>query len=383
LESPEEILENALRRVEKATTSGYSVPFISDIVLVELVELISRNPQNRAAVRLVLSCTLAKASDSSRDARMPYTEIDSEAAFSGRTYDERYIRPFSLKYHLPVNDTTAFLTPALRNRNTVLTPELNLVGRPPIVYQAALKLLDGLQKDNITSLDLLAELLRWLILIRDEKKVRLELLLRGVYDASLGEIPLSVEEIIVLLEQHLQSPNSSRLPVLIVAAAYQTGGVLLGEEIRDLESHNAADKQTGSVGDIEVILPDDNNVITGYEMKMRKITVSDVEIALNKILQNSTIQNYVFITTEYIDKQVQEYARSLYAKTGGREISILDCLSFARYFLHFFYRRRLEFVNTYQKLILEQPDSAVPQSLKESWLALRQAAELRPETMDA
>jgi membrane-associated phospholipid phosphatase len=33
------------------------------------------------------------------------------------------------------------LTPALRNRNIVLTPEVNLVGRPPILYKTTNTLL--------------------------------------------------------------------------------------------------------------------------------------------------------------------------------------------------------------------------------------------------
>ena len=36
----------------------------------------------------------------------------------------------------------------------------------------------------------------------------------------------------------------------------------------------------------------------------------------------------------------------------------------------------------YQQLLLSQPDSAVGQPLKEAWLALRQAAEARPDVTD-
>ncbi len=379
MESPEEILKNALRRVNETMQQSYLIPFISDVESTKSAELISRNPQNRAAVRLVLACALAKACDSSRDARMPYTEIGLASAFSGRTFDEKYIGPFSLKHQLPVNETTAFLTPALRNQSSILTPDLNLVGRPPVVYQSALQLLSAVESSDISAENLLAEIIRWLILLREEKKLRLNSLLKEVRETGVGALPLSAEEIVILLEQHLQSPNSSRLPVLIVAAAYETGGILLGEEIRNLESHNAADKQTGSVGDVEVFLSDEENVVTGYEMKMRRVTITDIEIALHKILAHEKLQNYIFITTEPIDKNILEYARSLYESTGGKEIVVLDCISFLRYFLHLFYRRRTLFLDAYQKLLLDQPDSSVPQILKETWLTLRQAAELRPE----
>ncbi len=69
------------------------------------------------------------------------------------------------------------------------------------------------------------------------------------------------------------------------------------------------------------------------------------------------------------------YAASLYEKTAGVEIVILDCIGFLRHFLHLFHRLRMEFLEEYQKLALSEPESAVSQPLKEAFLALRQAVE--------
>lgn len=377
--SPEEILKNTLRRVGEHLLQRYSVPFFEEQSYVEAAELISRNPQNRACVRLVLACALAKSHEPRFDIRKPYTQIGDPDCFSGRTYDETYLGTFLRQHRLPTNDTTAFLTPALRNRNTTLTLEINLVGNPPVVYQAALELLNAVYEKKITAEDLLAEIFRCLVLLRDENEQRLKLLLRSVQDTTQGMIPLSSEEIVILLEQHLQSPNASRLPVIVVAAAYEAVDDFSGEKTNGLEGHNAADRQTGSVGDVEVTLVAEEDVITGYEMKTRRVTIADIDIALQKIVHHEKIQNYIFITTEFIDKEVNEYAKSLYEKTGGREIVILDCIAFLRHFLHFFHRHRAKFVDNYQKLLLAEPDSAVGQPLKETWLALRQAAALRPE----
>lgn len=41
-----------------------------------------------------MSCLLAKIHKPELDVRKPYTEIGSNDAFSGRTYDEQYITPF-------------------------------------------------------------------------------------------------------------------------------------------------------------------------------------------------------------------------------------------------------------------------------------------------
>jgi hypothetical protein len=86
-------------------------------------------------------------------------------------------------------------------------------------------------------------------------------------------------------------------------------------------------------------------------------------------------QNYLFVTTDKIDLDVLEYAKEFYEETGGTEIAILDCIGFLRHFLHLFHRIRADYLNAYQTLVLNEPDSAVSQTLKEAFVALRQAAE--------
>ena len=76
-----------------------------------------------------------------------------------------------------------------------------------------------------------------------------------------------------------------------------------------------------------------------------------------------------------IEEQVKEYAASIYDRSGGMEVVVLDCIGFLRHFLHLFHRLRMQFLEIYQKLVLAEPESAVNQPLKEVFLALRQAAE--------
>ncbi|HXZ05551.1 MAG TPA: hypothetical protein VEH81_11995 [Ktedonobacteraceae bacterium] len=108
-------------------------------------------------------------------------------------------------------------------------------------------------------------------------------------------------------------------------------------------------------------------------MKTRRVTQNDIDRALQKI--NYKIDNYIFITTEDISEQVHDYAASIYERTGGIEVVILDCIGFLRHFLHLFHRLRMLFLEAYQELLLKEPESAVSQPLKEAFLALRQAAE--------
>ena len=175
------------------------------------------------------------------------------------------------------------------------------------------------------------------------------------------------------------------MPVLVVAAAYLTAAPELGEQIRLLLSHNAADRQTGALGDVEVELTPDGRLVTAYEMKQKRVTIEDISIAVDKIERApQRIDNYIFITTDTIDDEVRAYARSLYEQTGGIEIAILNCLEFLRHFLHLFHRNRTNFLDIYQELLLTEPDSAVSPQLKEAFLILRQTAhehlELRQNT---
>ena len=171
--------------------------------------------------------------------------------------------------------------------------------------------------------------------------------------SSTGVLPLSSEDIITIIEQHLRSANASRLPVLVVAAAYEAAKDFLGERILPLEGHNAADKQTQSLGDVHITLIDDDEVVTVYEMKAKRVIRNDLDVALLKIEQhkgNRKIDNFIIITTEEIDEQVKSYASSLYAQTGGIEFVVLDCIGFIRHFLHLFHRIRIPFLDTYSTL---------------------------------
>lgn len=341
------------------------------------IEYVCECISNRAGVRLLMACLLAKVHKPDINPTKPYTEIGSDDCFSGRTYDERYISRFIADKDLPCNPTTAFLTPALRNIDNPLSTDLEIIGRPRQVYIDTISLLHFVEDEKIDASELLVDVIHRLILIRNSKKESLSKKLEELKNHS-AEIILSSEETITLIEQHLSCKHSSRLPVLIVAAAYNAAKNRIGEQIRPLLSHTAADEQTGSMGDVEVCLINDENVRTVYEMKMKKVLREDIDRAIQKIANGGeSIDNYIFITTDEIDENIFEYAKSMYEKLGQREIAILDCIGFLRHFLHFFHRLRRRFIDEYQELVINEPESAVRHELKEVFLHLRQVAETR------
>ena len=96
------ILDNALHRVEGST----AVSVLADPEIIARVEIVARNLQNRAAVRLVLSCALAKVHRPNVDIRKPCTEIGGSDSFLERTYDEQHLALFITENHLPCNNIT-------------------------------------------------------------------------------------------------------------------------------------------------------------------------------------------------------------------------------------------------------------------------------------
>jgi hypothetical protein len=141
---PEVILDATIRRAETDITRS----FIVDERMRSDINYVALNLSNRAGVRLLMACLLAKLHRPDVDIRKPYTEIGDPDVFSGRTYDERYITNFISRYGLPCNSTTAFLTPALRNHSATLTTDIVLVGKPPQLYRS---MLNRWRKSNLES----------------------------------------------------------------------------------------------------------------------------------------------------------------------------------------------------------------------------------------
>lgn len=367
--SPARLLDLAYGRASK----NINKPLVRDRRAVSDIEFVCRC-SNQAGTRFLMACLVAKLSDPTLDIRRPYTEIGGPGIYSGRHYDEAYVAPFAFKHGLPVNPTTSFLTPAFRTNKTTIEPGVELVGRPKKLYAIIIALLTELHGGTLKPDDVLAEIIRWLLLIREERKQRIETLFASLKTTA-QDSALPAESIVTLITQHMALPKSARLPVLIVAAAYQAARNHLGERHLPLRGHNAADKQTGALGDVEIALRDDGDVVTVYEMKAKRVTPEDIEVAGQKLAAASQpVDNYIFITTDKIDEEVKECAAGMYARIGV-EFVVLDCIGFLRHFLHLFYRIRMQFLEAYQSFLMNEPDSAVSPSLKEAFLALRLATE--------
>lgn len=368
--TPDDILSEAF----EAATANLEVSHVDNAEQRSQIEFICRNLQNRAGVRFLMACLLAKLHKPSLDIRMPYTEIGGDDCYSGRHYDETYISSFVEEHDLPCNATTAFLTPAFRNHEVMLSKNATLMGRPRKLYEYVLSLLDDVARKKISPQNLLREIVRLLVIRRNEQKLRMETLLANLQQSDPSQ--LTVDAIANIVQQHLNQRHSSRLPVLAFHAIYRTIQTHLNERAIPLQPHNAADSQTKARGDIEIAVQESDEVITVYEMKTKEITRADVSQAFRKLVQShSDIKQYLFITTKPVSDSAAEEIYKVNEQQYGVESAALDCVSFVRYFLHLFYQQRLVFLDAYQDLVLSEPESGVRHPLKEVLLTLRQAAE--------
>ncbi len=367
MDSPDEILEGLLAKVQPDLT----ISRIADEGVRERVEGVSRRLRSRTGVRLLLACMLARTHRPEVDPRKPFTEIGDINSFSGRTYDEQFLIPFINRHRLLCNPTPAFLTPALRGIDRPLLASQDLVGGPRWLSWNALLLLEDVFAGRAVAQEVAAEAIRFLLLMRNEGDSRRAMLLARL-QRNTDAWPLASEAIVTLISQHWACRNSRRLPVLVLEAAYVAVEEKLGQRTRPMKAYSLADTLLG----IEVSLVNDEGIRTVYEMKMKRVTRNDIDDALTKVARSDPrIDNYLFVTIDPIDDDVREYAVGLYEQTAGAEIAVLDCLGFLRHFLHLFHRSRADFLNAYQALVLNEPDSAVSAALKEAFLALRQAAE--------
>jgi hypothetical protein len=183
--APNEVLEKLYQEASASPDSART----TDSKLLTSIEYVCRCPGNRAGVRLLMACMLGKIDKPHVDPRCPYTEIGGENTFSGRSYDEAFVTNFINTYKLPCNSTTAFLTPALRNINRPLTIDLTIAGRPSRMYSDSLQVLDAVASGSAAADEVLYEIVRFLILMREENAARLEKLLVGAQQETEG-LPL-------------------------------------------------------------------------------------------------------------------------------------------------------------------------------------------------
>lgn len=123
-----------------------------------------------------------------------------------------------------------------------------------------------------------------------------------------------VIQITRLFEAHFfyaykDSKGASRLPVIALYAIYK---VLLtefhrydGKVLKELESHSAADAQTGAIGDIEIVNPD-GTAFEAVEVKHGQIISKAMVDSAKQKIRGSQVDRYYILTTHQQHEPSQE-----------------------------------------------------------------------------
>ncbi len=235
--------------------------------------------------------------------------------------------------------------------------------KPLLLKQAFLNILNEIENNPSSAETIVDYLLQGLIRLRDRHKVKIA-----------RPINLSINDIIDLLDKHFHatysSHGASRLPVLALYAIYRC---LMEELLRfkgkillPLENHTSADRQSGYIGDIEVVNAD-NSAFEAVEIKFDiPINHSIVEIAKEKIHPTS-VERYYILSTLGIESQdmdrIDEDILQI-KNTHGCQLVINGVLPTIKYYLRLLSDTKM-FILNYADLM--EQDSALKFEHKALW----------------
>ena len=241
---------------------------------------------------VLISSTIYKCLHPEQDVRCHQSQIPN--GYSGRTFDTNFVTPFLTEKKFPSMKESGWLTRSLEQASPY-TLDFNGKITPKELKVAFLNILHSIEEQNADPKLILDYLLQSLIIQRDLQQIQMA-------------VPqnLSINNIMNLLDKHFYAKYSahgaSRLPVLALYAVCQCLTTELKryneKKLLPLESHTSADKQSGRMGDIDIV-NSDNSPFEAVEVKFEiPITHEIVECAKNKILTSKISRYYILSTAE-------------------------------------------------------------------------------------
>ncbi|WP_299341389.1 hypothetical protein [uncultured Pseudoxanthomonas sp.] len=208
-------------------------------------------------------------------------------------------------------------------------------------------------------------------------KAALQLILGALIDdRNRGKVPLekpqnlSIDQTTTLLKQHFlhgYEKNNPRLPQVAIYAIYQailpTVDRYKDLDLGPLERMKAANRKSGSVGDIDV-----NRSGTPFEAVEIKFEVginrNHVAEAIQKI-KTASVQRYLILSTVGVaDGEIDEIAKLTndFRRSNGCEIIVNGVLDTIKYYLRLI-DSPATFINLYTTLVESDPDLGYEQRL--------------------
>ena len=351
-----EIYEKALEGAAKADHTKD----LPDGIVAQIETIVARSEANKGIVAVLVTLLTHKAVDESQDIR--YHQAQLENGFSGRNIDKAVITPFMKSVSFPAMAESGWLTRSLEQAHPYT---LDYPGKitPKNVKDAFLGIIDSVQVQRVDAKKILLYLFKLLIKQRDAMNIELA-----------KPHSLSISKIVNLLEKHFTYHytcfGASRLPSLAIYAAYES---MMGEVARydnkilcSLANHNAADAQSGRIGDVDVN-NSNGSAFEGVEIKHEiQITKQLVTDAYEKFKIHNTDRYYLLTTAnmdsadwDAIDSEIQRIAQ-----IHGCQVIVNGVYSTLKYYLRLL-KDPAEFIDHYVELL--KKDETIKFQHKMAW----------------
>lgn len=289
-------LNQSLTEAEQVWVSGIQPSGSLSTRLKDSIEKISGLSQKASTgFTNIVTCLAIKVARPDVDVRYHQVQIqdqtDRGAGFNFRGLSEKVVYPW-LNRHTFEGAKSGWQTRTFEwPKPYMLTYDENIGD----IKDPFLAVFDELEEHGQSAKDALMHLIYLQIIQRESKRIVLS-----------KPRTQDIQLIVNLFHQHFFYPynaskGASRLPVLALYAIYSLLIKQLdrfeGMELKLLEEHSAADAQTGSVGDIEVVNMKTKEVYEAVEIK-HNIAINEriIQDAATKIM-NKVVDRYYILTT--------------------------------------------------------------------------------------
>ncbi|HEX3579752.1 MAG TPA: restriction endonuclease, SacI family [Thermoanaerobaculia bacterium] len=323
-------------------------PPVSDALAASIKKVFESKTQSYREV--LLGAAVARLEDPSIDIREPYSNLGPHA-YSGRTLDERVINPFLHDKRIP-SSKGPFL--AVFRRRLPFVGATRAAQKDSKSYDALLECFSFLEvfedKDRVQSF--VRRLLYEFVELRESSRVDLARLQR-----------ISLDQYKRLLDGLLNTPSGGLLPVLLVAAAFETIKSYFDLPwVITRQGINVADAASEAGGDI-TIKSGGRTVLTA-EVTDREMTRERIVKIFNTKISPQSIQDYLcFLKSVPKDGEVHAQARRYFAQ--GHEVNFIAISEWILMIQATLGTSGRAMFNSHLCTLLEGDD--VPKSVKVAW----------------
>jgi DNA (cytosine-5)-methyltransferase 1 len=305
-----------------------------------------------AARGIALTLAAYKVTQPSQDIRLHKTE--HTGGFSARSIDHSGTIPFLQANSLYYNVDSHWLSQSFSFAGPYVS-SLKIATVPKAAGPLMIKIVNGIEN----ALDS----------VEFARSVLLVIMASLIDERNHGKLPLekpqnlSIDQTTALLKQHFlhgYQKNSPRLPQVAIYAIYQsilpTMDRYNGLELGPLERMKAANRKSGSVGDIDV--NKNGNPFEAVEIKFKVlIDRTHVAEAIQKI-KTASVQRYLILSTLGVAEGEAEEIENLtrnFRRSNGCEIIVNGVIDTIKYYLRLI-DSPATFINFYTAQVEIDPD---------------------------